>query len=460
MSLVLSKMFFLRKSERAVYASTALLKKLKIKPQHNVRIRLGDNETKVTLKATKRTGLQLYVPESIRKTLGIPRRGNCYVVKSADNELRIGPLIGILTASRIANQSRPFGSKSASLRRYILTGHRQAYCFAFSPKDVNWQQNTVTAHFVSSSRGWVKRTIPLPDVVYNRITNRTVENSNATEAFKNKLSQRNIPIFNWDFFDKWQVYHLLRNETEALRHVPESHINPSSEQIKTMLEKHKFIYLKPTSGYMGIGIYRITRHPRRGYFIRYRKNGKNVLLRFSQFQHLMRQLNRQSRGRLQNYVAQQGIRLIELDQCPLDFRFHLNKDKNNEWVVAGVGAKKAGRGSVTTHVRSGGQLMTPQYVLNRIYGEKEAEKILEKAKKATILLAKSIERNYSHNVGELGFDIGIDKKGHIWMFEANSKPGRSIFRHPGLRKQGSLSHRLIFEHCVYLSGFLKSGGDE
>ncbi len=37
-----------------------------------------------------------------------------------------------------------------------------------------------------------------------------------------------------------------------------------------------------------------------------------------------------------------------------------------------------------------------------------------------------IERKSKRRVGELGFDIGIDKSGNIWMFEANAKPGRSI----------------------------------
>ena len=66
---------------------------------------------------------------------------------------------------------------------------------------------------------------------------------------------------------------------------------------------------------------------------------------------------------------------------------------------------------------------------------------MEKAKRETIKLAEIIERKSKRRVGELGFDIGIDKSGHIWMFEANAKPGRSIFKHPALKKQGRKSLR-------------------
>ncbi|UUZ87043.1 YheC/YheD family protein [Paenibacillus sp. P26] len=198
-------------------------------------------------------------------------------------------------------------------------------------------------------------------------------------------------------------------------------------------------------------MYRLTYNPKRGYYARFRQAGRNVLLRFSKFDSLMAHLNRQS-ARLNNYVAQQGIRLIEIDNCPIDFRFHMTKNSKNEWVVAAIGAKKAGRGSVTTHVRTGGQLMTPEQVMRQIFGSR-ADIVLNHAKDTAIRIAQEIERNYRHTLGELGFDIGIDQNERIWMFEANSKPGRSIFKHPALKEQGRASLQNIYEYCLYLSRF-------
>ena len=198
------------------------------------------------------------------------------------------------------------------------------------------------------------------------------------EGFKERFVRRGIPLFNWSFFDKWDVYKMLDGD-DAFRFVPESRINPSADQIKEMLDKHKFIYLKPTAGSLGIGIFRVTYNPKRGYFVRYRKAGKNVLIRYGKFDGLMQMLGT-GRGRLTNYVAQQGIRLIEIDSCPIDFRFHLTKNGNNNWVVAAIGAKKSGKGSVTTHIRNGGQLMTPEQVLRQIYGSR-AEQVLDQCQR-------------------------------------------------------------------------------
>ena len=173
---------------------------------------------------------------------------------------------------------------------------------------------------------------------------------------------------------------------------------------------------------------------------------------FTNFNSLMRMLQGRHGNALGRYVSQQGVRLIEIDGCPIDFRFHMHKNGNNEWVPVGIGAKKAGRGSVTTHIKNGGSLLTPEQALSRTFGER-ADEMLVKAKEVSIKLSEAIERNFPHTLGELGLDIGIDKDGDIWMFEANAKPGRSIFSHPALRSQGreSLSH--ILEHCMYLSRF-------
>lgn len=97
--------------------------------------------------------------------------------------------------------------------------------------------------------------------------------------------------------------------------------------------------------------------------------------------------------------------------------------------------------------------MTPEQVLSRVFGSHHGDTVLEKAKAVAIRLANSIERNYSRPLGELGFDLGIDKDERIWMFEANAKPGRSIFKHPSLKSQGKASLKNLIDHCMYLSQF-------
>lgn len=439
-------------TEKTVLATRSLVKTLGISGVKTITLKVGSKDVSVPIKLVKRPGMTLYLPIAIKQALRVPRSGRAYVhYDAANQELRLGPLIGIMTGAMVRTSAEsPHGPRSSLMRSYLSAGANKAFYFAFTPHDVDWSEGTVVGHFVSGEGEWVRKTVPLPDVVYNRLASRRAEKQQSFESFKERFIRKGIPVFNWSYFDKWDVYKILEGD-EMKKHVPESHINPSPETLKAMLERHKFIYLKPTAGSLGNGIYRLTYHPGKGYFARFRQNNQNVLLRYGKFAGLSSMLGI-SRGRLRNYVAQQGIRLIEIDSCPIDFRFHMHKNSRDEWIVAGIGAKKAGRGSVTTHVKNGGQVMTPEQALGRVFGDR-GNQVLEHAKQVAIQLCQAIERNYKRVLGELGLDIGIDQNERIWMFEANSKPGRSIFKHPGLKHQGRASLNHLVDYSVYLAKF-------
>jgi hypothetical protein len=449
MSLTLCSIQFAQRSDRVVLMSSALMKALQLTGTNSLTLKLGSKSASVSLKKTKKPGKHIIIPWPVKNQLMVPRSGSVMVMTNDLKEVQIGPLIGILTTSSNSSVAHPFGLRSGLLKQYIRPGSHQSYYFAFLPSDIDWQEETVLGYFPSSD-GWVRKIVPLPDSIYNRLSSRRLDRSMSMDHLKDRFVRRGTGIFNWSFFDKSDVYKLLEGDMEANKHVPEAFNNPSPEKIQEMLEKHRFVYLKPTDGSLGIGIYRLTYHPKRGYFARFRRQGKNVLFRFHNITGLFRLLTAHSSMR--NYVVQQGIRLIELDSCPIDFRFHLHKNGDNEWVVAGIGAKKAGKGSVTTHVKNGGQVMTPEQVLDRVFGTR-AEAILQETNAVAIKLATAIEQNSRHTLGELGLDIGIDQNERIWMFEANSKPGRSIFKHPLLKSQGHSSLQYIFEHLTYLGNF-------
>lgn len=440
-----------RQPGKTVVLSRPLAKALQVTSGRSVTLKLGAKETGVTVRTVNRADQTISLPVNLLAVLRLPRTGKCLIKNNGSNELQLGPVIGILTSTD-GGSAAPFGSRTGFFREIFATGTDKAFHVAFSPNQVNWDSGEVTGYTLGSDGKWVRKTMPLPDVVYNRLPSRRAEKLASMDAFKERFVRRRIPLFNWSFFDKWDVYRLLDGEPEAEKHVPESAINPSPDEIKRLMEKHRFVYLKPTGGSLGIGIYRLTYSPSKGYFARFRRSGSNMLIRFSNFDGLMKLLRRHNIN-LQHYVVQQGIRLIELDGCPLDFRFHMTKNGQNQWVAAGIGAKRAGRGSVTTHIRNGGQLMTPEQALTRVYGASKAESMLTTAKDAAVRLSEAIERRYNHPLGELGFDLGIDQNDRVWMFEANAKPGRSIFKHPALKASGKATLVNLFNHCLYLSRF-------
>jgi hypothetical protein len=450
MSLTTCSIIITQQSDKVITISRSLSKALQINTARPIVLKLGNKTVSAHVKLWNREGHVMAIPHSLSSSIYLPASGKCMVKSSNGREIQLGPLIGIL-AGPANNSALPFGGRTGFIREFMQAGANKAYYIAFAASHVDWNREVVTGYFPDANGKWIRRTVPLPDVVYNRLPSRRAENSAAMSVFKTKFVNRKIPLFNWSFFDKYDIYRLLDGEQEASKYVPESINNPKADEIRRMMEKHRFVYLKPDSGSLGIGIYRLTYIPNRGYFARFRRNGINMLIRFPRFDGLFKMLQRHNL-KLQYYVLQQGVRLIELENCPIDFRFHLTKNGSNQWVASGIGAKKAGKGSVTTHVRSGGMLMMPEQVLKSVFGSR-SDHVLENAKNVAIRLAEAIERNYPHTLGELGFDLGIDQNERVWMFEANAKPGRSIFKLPSLKAQGRTSLVNLFEHCLYLSRF-------
>lgn len=452
MSLTFCNVHFSQQPEKVVYISNTLMKSLKLSDKKKIQLRLGTDVIPAALKTINKNGNHLYLGSGVRNIIHVPKSGGVYVRNLEENEFQIGPLVGILSDGPTTSPSQPFGSRTGFIKQLLREGNKKCYIFVFTPKDINWNQENIRGYFLSESGVFTRKTVPLPDVVYNRLPSRKAETGGTMHQLRERFARKKIPFFNWSFFNKSDIYNLLEHDNTVNRYVPESIMNPSTDEIKDMLDRHQFVYYKPSGGSLGKGIYRLTYLPKRGYFARYRKSTENVLLRFSNFNSLMRMLHSRHGKSLHGYVIQQGIRLIEIDNCPIDFRFHMHKNGSNQWVVVGIGAKKAGRGSVTTHLKNGGSLMTPEQALSRTF-DSNSDGVLKHAKQVAIALAEAIEFHHQHLLGEIGFDLGIDQDEKIWMFEANAKPGRSIFNHPSLRNEGKASVEHILEHCLYLSKF-------
>lgn len=457
MSLTYCNIHFTQHPEKVLYVSGELMKSLNLSSKTPVHLRLGADSMPVSVKRIRKSGKHLYLASGVRRNINIPKAGRVLVRSPRQDELQIGPLIGVLSDGPTSSLTNPFGSRTDFIKQLLREGSNKSYIFAFTPRDINWQQETVYGYFLSDAGRFIRKRVSLPDVVYNRLPSRRAETTSSINQLRDRFIRRQIPFFNWSFFNKSDIYKLLEHDTNVNKYVPESYMNPSPAQIKEMLARHSLVYYKPTAGSLGKGIYRLSQLPKRGYLARYRKSGGNALLRFNSFGSLMRTLQARHGRSLQSYVIQQGIHLIEIDGCPIDFRFHMHKNGNNQWVVVGIGAKKAGKGSVTTHLKNGGSLLTPEQALSRTFGSR-ANEVLTNAKQVAINLSQALEHHHQHLIGEIGFDIGIDTDEKIWMFEANAKPGRSIFRHPSLRAEGKASIEHILEHCLYLSKFRRRDG--
>jgi len=431
--------------------------KLQLRSRQKITLSLGKREMVATVYIDKRNpdSNVVKLTSLVRSELGVPHGGLIHLKREGET-LRIGPSIGIVTTGLRSSSKRPIGGRTSFFDKLLQAQEgKGVFYFIFTPGDVDWNRNKVDAWFLrptkSGSYVWRKFETALPDVIYDRIPSRSAEKQEHVKEFKQKLAHYdNLPIFNQGFFNKWGVHRLLYPNPEVNEHIPETYPSPSLQTVRSLLRKYRIVYLKPKNGSLGYGIVKIVHQPGTGYEVSYHNGSGNVKRRFYKLDSLYHHVFRSRK--VSNYLAQQGIHLAKYQNRPFDFRVHLHKNQQNEWVVSCMAAKVAGSGSVTTHVRTGGMVIPGEDLLAQLFG-KQKTLMKERISQASIRLASAIEQAKGVELGELGLDIGIDTHGHVWMFEANSKPGRSIFKHSRLKQADQESRSLLVDYSCYLANF-------
>ncbi|MFB6465209.1 YheC/YheD family protein [Cytobacillus sp. Hz8] len=391
----------------------------------------------------------LTISHGLAKALKIPMDSGPLHVFVQEKILYIGPLVGIFTSGFTPYEIRPIGERSAFFSKLLSVDKPiGALVFVFGEQHINWEQGTIQGLFHMQDE-WKKLEVPFPNVIYDRLPNRRSEQNPHVKKVKEKLqAQYLIPWYNPGFFNKLDIYERLVSDKNVAHYLPETFPFTSLSMIERMLSDYGHVFIKPIHGSLGLGVHQIVFDKEEGhYYIRYRnKEHQNKLLKFRSLESLFNYVFQKQN--LSNFLVQQGINLIRIENRLLDFRVHTNKDDQGNWQVTAIAAKLAGVGSVTTHINNGGTIKLIDEIFPQI---DEKEEIIQKFSEAALQLSKSLEQQIEGIIGEIGFDLGIDNTGKIWLFEANSKPGRSIFKHPHLKKFEYLTRKLSLAFAVFLT---------
>ncbi|OLP63629.1 Endospore coat-associated protein YheD [Bacillus pumilus] len=361
-----------------------------------------------------------------------------------DHTLFIGPLIGIFTAG-FQPSEEPLGTRSSFFHQLLKSCKNQVgYAYLFGHHSIDWEKGTVEG-LLFQGKTWIKKSFPLPTVVYDRLPNRKVTQSAFIQETKRRLTQDyDIPWFNPDFFNKWHIHEQLLTDERTIPFLPHSiQLDPVDAlfKIEALLHLHDVIYLKPMNGSHGDGIYQVKKTLSG---IRVYTNGE-VGIPYS-IENFLLELRK--KYAIHDFIAQQGIELLHIENQPLDFRVHTNKNKYGLWTVTAVAAKVSGDHTITTLHLHGGSVKT----LNDVFPVQETRfQMLEQLSDTAITASQVIDEKMPGYIGEIGFDLGIDQTGSIWLFEANSRPGREIFQHASLKQSEWLVGKRIVDYASYLS---------
>ncbi|WP_216829363.1 YheC/YheD family endospore coat-associated protein [Alkalihalobacterium elongatum] len=422
------------------------LKSNSLYPNTSIELAFGSKTAHCQLTENTECDHTVVVSDNVWRQLNLPFETSIHLFYH-NRCLLIGPLIGIFTAGFTPSKKLPLGQRTSQYTK-ILRSQEEigGFYFIFGHHLIDWENGEINGYFLIDG-SWTLLTVPFPNVIYNRIPNRRTENLDMIQTAKKKFeTEYAIPYFNPNFFNKQEIHEQLSKNDTVLSFLPESLIKPSSQQLKALLSKYKHLYLKPIEGSHGDEIKQLIKLPEEPYY--YCRFHDEDQIRLRRYSNITRLLQHEYPNGLEDVIVQQGIDLLKLGKQPMDFRIHTNKNIDGQWEITAMAAKKAGWQSVTTHIHRGGEVIS---VDELVYDGLLSKKRVDELKQVSLTISRALDFQLEGCIGEIGFDLGIDRNGEIWLFEANSKPGRLIFEQGKLKREDIVSRELPLEYAIYLS---------
>lgn len=309
-----------------------------------------------------------------------------------------------------------------SIARTLL--HYDIDVYRFCPRSIDPFTEKVHGQWYDRiSSDWIEKEFSIPELLYDRCfypDRRTYKmNAPIVEWLKHKTD-----FLGYGLPGKWKVYRCLYKD-RAIRPylIPTRKANQAQSIVRTLQKRQRALLLKPEHSSQGKGIF-ILLNEKSSFTVKTDgKNGARVRS-FSNEDELITWLS--TRLARSSYLVQPYLSLQNQYGEPYDIRLFLEKNENGVWQEAARGIRVGKKGSVTSNLFHGGQYAS--YKTWELSLPSDRRQILHSE---LSFLAEKIPPLLESAFGplvELGLDIGIDRKGAIWLLETNSKPGHGVFR--------------------------------
>ncbi len=364
--------------------------------------------------------------------------------KTSNMKYKAGPLVGILTTE---GAKGGFRGNRRNFKDIIRMGIKTGILiYVFTAESIDPLTKEVKAYlYIPSQNKWLARTMPLPDVIYNRISSRREEEKSIVKSTIQFFKNEGVPFFNPTYFNKWTLYQWMKDSDELKNIVPDT-AYLSKESLQSFLQSAKMLYLKPIYGKAGKGFMKIEKLPS-SYLLTYQAQQIQYHHHTKYFNSLWEKIQKLTKNT--PYILQKGIHLTTYQERPYDLRILAQKNGLGKWNISGIGVRQAGNKSITTHVPRGGSIQSFDKVISQSFDPIFREELKQRLSSLSIKIAKHMEKKVGHSLGEISLDIGLDQSYRIWFFEANAKPME--FDEPDIRETSLLR---LMQYFRYLSGFI------
>ncbi|MFZ7104270.1 MAG: YheC/YheD family protein [Peptococcaceae bacterium] len=330
------------------------------------------------------------------------------------------PIVGVLIRKSSVNKFRKQKPVSKLVELSKVTEQANVTLYYFALDDVNMKKKIIQGTYFNPQRSrWETQEFPYPDVIYKRYSS----SKNEVYNFEAQLKTLNIKPLNYLYgFNKWEVYQHLSTNESLIPHLPATILYNTPDDLRKMLAATDKIYLKACRGGRGKQVIRITKLPGDQYeWSSYNSHLSVSVLK--DFTSLVNHITTFFGSK--KFIIQEAIDLIALGNRLIDMRPEVQRDEKGEIVLAALPVRLGNANApITTHAESYAYEKFFSEFLN--YSETDIVDLKNRIFEFLKVVYQAIEDSYGPS-GEIGIDIGLDKKGHLWFIECNSRSKKVSF---------------------------------
>jgi len=232
---------------------------------------------------------------------------------------------------------------------------------------------------------------------------------------------------------KWTKYKLLARSKKIRKALPKT-LPFGESAFRFMLDRCGSVYVKPVRGSGGAGVVKVT-SGKDGRFVVHHGAKKMPASGAAEAYAIVR---RKTGHR--SCLVQQTVKLLTVGGRPFDVRVMVQRTGRSHWTATAKLAKIAGPGHIITNVaRSGGRVASVKTALRRSGFGERAGSISRRLDRIALAAVRRLHKFYPW-INTVGMDLGVDRRGKVWIIEANFKPAKSLFRR---LKDKSAYHRIM-----------------
>ncbi|MGB8954751.1 MAG: YheC/YheD family protein [Tumebacillaceae bacterium] len=359
------------------------------------------------------------------------------------NELEFGPFIGILAAPSLDRLSEIVQNLGSYVHDYPSI-HGSVLALALDSFDPDAQE--VRGYlYHPETETWEPGTYGYPASLFKRLG----VSSNLRTHLQAALPGR---VFNDYLFDKWEMHRWLSQFSSLRPHLPDCRLYQKAQDVTQMLKQHPRVIVKPIRGSQGKGVMLLTREGK-GYQVRQVQDQDEQGERLAKLSELEAFL--EDKLVPKQFLIQQALDLLEVDQHRIDFRSIVVKNGSGQWANMALIAKIGTQGSIVSNISQGGRAEPAAKTLKHSLHFPDDDVVAKMAdmESLSLLAARRLEECGVH-AGNLGLDLALDREDRLWILEINNfNPNHTIAIDAGERDLYYQIKHLNMMYAKRLAGF-------